>query len=70
MSDTVLNQFTPPTEEEEIDVSRKLKIGIIGTAGLPKLTLRATRQMPERRDRRRRRPDPRQGGEVLQALRR
>ena len=29
MSDAVLNQFTPPTEEEAIDTSRKLKVGII-----------------------------------------
>ena len=47
MSDTVLNQFTPPTEEEEIDVSRKLKIGIIGTGWIAEAHIESYKQMPD-----------------------
>ncbi len=47
MSDNVLNQFTPPTEEAEIDVSRKLKIGIIGTGWIAESHIESYKQMPD-----------------------
>ncbi|OUP13446.1 Gfo/Idh/MocA family protein [Anaeromassilibacillus sp. An200] len=47
MSDTVLNQFTPPTEEEAIDTSRKLKVGIIGTGWIAESHMESYKQMPD-----------------------
>lgn len=47
MSDAVLNQFTPPTEEEAIDTSRKLKVGIIGTGWIAESHIESYKQMPD-----------------------
>ena len=47
MSDAVLNQFTPPTEEEAIDTSRKLKVGIIGTGWIAEAHIESYKQMPD-----------------------
>ena len=47
MSDNVLNQFTPPAEEEVIDTSRKLKVGIIGTGWIAESHIESYKQMPD-----------------------
>lgn len=47
MSDAVLNQFTPPAEEEVIDTSRKLKVGIIGTGWIAESHIESYKQMPD-----------------------
>ena len=47
MSDNVLNQFTPPAEEEAIDTSRKLKVGIIGTGWIAESHIESYKQMPD-----------------------
>lgn len=48
MSDAVLNQFTPTVrEEEEIDTSRKLKFGIIGTGWIAESHVESLKQMKD-----------------------
>ena len=47
MSDAVLNQFAPPSEEEAIDTSRKLKVGIIGTGWIAESHIESYKQMPD-----------------------
>ncbi len=48
MSDSVLNQFTPPSESEEtINTSRKLKFGIIGTGWIAEAHVESLKLMPD-----------------------
>jgi len=48
MSDAVLNQFTPTVrEEKQIDTSRILKIGIIGTGWIAESHIESYKQMPD-----------------------
>ncbi len=48
MSDTVLNQFAPPAENEEaIDITKKLKFGIIGTGWIAESHVESLKQMPD-----------------------
>lgn len=48
MSDTVLNQFAPPVEEEDIvDIKEKLKFGIVGTGWIAEAHVESLKQMPD-----------------------
>ncbi len=48
MSDAVLNQFTPQSHDEpEIDTSRRLKFGIIGTGWIAESHVESLKQMPD-----------------------
>ena len=47
MSDAVLNQFTPSVEKEEVDSTRKLKIGIIGTGWIAESHIECYKQCPD-----------------------
>jgi predicted dehydrogenase len=48
MSDAVLSQFTPPTEEEAVVYTgRKLKYGIIGTGWIAEAHVESLKQMPD-----------------------
>ncbi len=48
MSDAVLSQFTPPTEDTAVvDTSRKLKFGIIGTGWIAEAHVESLKQMPD-----------------------
>lgn len=48
MSDAVLNQFTQQTDNTpDIDTSRKLKIGIIGTGWIAEAHIESYKQMPD-----------------------
>lgn len=48
MSDTVLNQFTPPTvEKNTITAAKKLKFGIIGTGWIAESHIEALKKMPD-----------------------
>jgi len=47
MSDTVLNQFTPNREKTQIDTSRILKFGIIGTGWIAESHVESLKQMPD-----------------------
>lgn len=48
MSDAVLNQFTPPAENEEaVDVTKKLKFGIIGTGWIAESHVENLKLMPD-----------------------
>lgn len=47
MSDAVLSQFTQAAEEKEIDTSKKLKVGIIGTGWIAGAHCESYLQMPD-----------------------
>lgn len=48
MSDTVLNQFAPPTENETVvKIDRKLKFGIIGTGWIAESHVESLKQMAD-----------------------
>lgn len=47
MSDAVLNQFTPQTEGLEIDLTHRLKFGIIGTGWIAESHVESLKQMPD-----------------------
>lgn len=48
MSDAVLNQFAPPAENEEVlDVTKKLKFGIIGTGWIAESHVESLKLMPD-----------------------
>ena len=47
MSDKVLSQFTPEIEEEVIDSSKKLKVGIIGTGWIAEAHIQSYKNMPD-----------------------
>lgn len=47
MSDAVLNQFTPAVQEQEVDLSRRLKFGIIGTGWIAESHVESLKQMPD-----------------------
>lgn len=47
MSDAVLSQFTQAAEEEQIDTSRKLKVGIIGTGWIAGAHCESYMEMPD-----------------------
>lgn len=48
MSDAVLNQFAPPADTEaEIDTSKKLKFGIIGTGWIAESHVLSLKQLPD-----------------------
>ena len=47
MSDAVLNQFTQAAEEKEIDTSKKLKVGIIGTGWIAEAHCESYLDMPD-----------------------
>jgi len=47
MSDTVLNQFTPGKGKTQIDTSRILKFGIIGTGWIAESHVESLKQMPD-----------------------
>lgn len=48
MSDSVLNQFAPPTvEKETISCTKKLKFGIIGTGWIAESHIEALKKMPD-----------------------
>lgn len=47
MSDAVLSQFTQAAEEKEIDTSKKLKVGIIGTGWIAGAHCESYMQMPD-----------------------
>ena len=46
-ADAVLSQFTQAIEEEKVDCSRKLKIGIIGTGWIAESHIESYKQMPD-----------------------
>lgn len=45
--DEVLNQFQQQAEETEIDTSKKLKVGIIGTGWIAESHVQALKEMPD-----------------------
>ena len=47
MADTVLSQFTQAAEQETVDCSRKLRVGIIGTGGIAHSHMRSYMKMPD-----------------------
>ncbi|HIS47482.1 MAG TPA: Gfo/Idh/MocA family oxidoreductase [Candidatus Scybalocola faecigallinarum] len=47
MSDAVLNQFTPQKKEKQIDTSKKLKFGIIGTGWIAESHVESLMKMPD-----------------------
>ncbi|MGI6315745.1 MAG: Gfo/Idh/MocA family protein [Christensenellales bacterium] len=47
MADEVLSQFTQQVEEEEIDTSVKLKVGIIGTGWIAESHVESFKKMPD-----------------------
>ena len=47
MADTVLSNFTPGIEAKEIDTSRILKVGIIGTGWIAESHIESYLQMPD-----------------------
>lgn len=47
MSDTVLSQFTPAAQDEQVDMSRILKFGIIGTGWIAESYVESIKQMPD-----------------------
>lgn len=47
MSDAVLNQFAPPAEETQVNSSRKLKFGIIGTGWIAEAHVESLKEMPD-----------------------
>ena len=46
-ADAVLSQFTQAVEEEKVDCSRKLKIGIIGTGWIAEAHIESYKNMPD-----------------------
>ena len=46
-ADEVLSQFTQAVEEEKVDTSRKLKIGIIGTGWIAESHIQSYKNMPD-----------------------
>ncbi len=46
-ADTVLSQFTQAIEEEKVDSSKKLKIGIIGTGWIAEAHIQSYKNMPD-----------------------
>ena len=47
MSDAVLNKFTPDVLEQVIDMSRTLRLGIIGTGWIAEFYIEVLKQMPD-----------------------
>ena len=48
MSDAVLNQFTPQSHEEDtVDVTRRLRFGIIGTGWIAESHIESLKKMPD-----------------------
>ncbi len=47
MADEVLKQFTPEKEAQAIDVSRRLKVGIIGTGWIAESHIASLKKMPD-----------------------
>jgi hypothetical protein len=45
-ADAVLSQFTQAIEEEKVDCSKKLKIGIIGTGWIAEAHIESYKNMP------------------------
>ena len=46
-ADAVLSQFTQAIEEEAVDTSRKLKVGIIGTGWIAESHIQSYKNMPD-----------------------
>ena len=46
-ADAVLSQFTQAVEEEKVDCSKKLKIGIIGTGWIAEAHIESYKNMPD-----------------------
>ena len=46
-SDAVLSQFTQQVEEEAVDTSRKIKVGIIGTGWIAESHILCYKNMPD-----------------------
>jgi predicted dehydrogenase len=47
MPDDVLNQFAPPTEEKEVDLSKTLNFAIIGTGWIAESYIESIKEMPD-----------------------
>ena len=46
-ADTVLSQFTQAFDEEAVDTSRRLKVGIIGTGWIAEAHIMVYKNMPD-----------------------